>query len=69
LLSSTFAISSWGNGVVAITAGLLAQVASGRLMLKMTSFMIVLSDENDAVDTVEHVSMCDMPSMIFVLET
>ena len=32
LLSSTFAISSWGNGVVAIAAGLLAQVASGESM-------------------------------------
>ena len=29
LLSSTFAISSWGNGVMAIFAGILAQVASG----------------------------------------
>ena len=28
LLSSTFAISSWGNGIVAIAAGIFAQVAS-----------------------------------------
>lgn len=29
LLSSTFAIASWGNGVTAIIAGFLAQVAAG----------------------------------------
>ncbi len=29
LLSSTFAIASWGNGVMAITAGFLAQYAAG----------------------------------------
>ena len=29
LLSSTFAISSWGNGVVAIMAGVFAQLAAG----------------------------------------
>jgi len=29
LLSSTFAISSWGNGVVAIIGGILAQVVAG----------------------------------------
>lgn len=30
LLSSTFALASWGNGVMAITAGFLAQMSSGR---------------------------------------
>ncbi len=28
-LSSTFSISSWGNGFIAICAGFLAQIASG----------------------------------------
>ena len=30
LLSSTFAMASWGNGVMAIGAGFLAQFASGK---------------------------------------
>lgn len=47
-MSSTFAISSWGNGVVAITAGLLAQVASGRLII-MISFTTVDCDDKDAL--------------------
>ena len=29
LLTSTFAISSWGNGVMAICAGIFAQISSG----------------------------------------
>ena len=31
LLASTFAISSWGNGIMAIIAGLLAQVSAGKI--------------------------------------
>ena len=31
LLASTFSIAAWGNGVVAILAGILAQVAAGAL--------------------------------------
>jgi hypothetical protein len=29
LLSSTFALASWGNGIMAIAAGFLAQISSG----------------------------------------
>ena len=32
-LASTFAISSWGNGMVAVSAGFLAQLAAGWLLL------------------------------------
>ncbi len=33
-LSSTFSISSWGNGFIAICAGFLAQAASGGLIFE-----------------------------------
>ena len=50
LLSSTFSICSWGNGVVAIVAGFLAQVAADisgdigpfQLAILLTAFSLVL---------------------------
>ena len=41
LLASTFAISSWGNGMMAISAGVLAQIASG-YKLNLIFFVVVV---------------------------
>lgn len=41
LLNDTFAIASWGNGIVAIIAGILAQLAYGESTVCLSLFVIV----------------------------
>lgn len=40
LLASTFSISSAGNGISAISAGFLAQLAAGRLIIEFSSSIL-----------------------------
>ena len=44
-LAGTFAISSWGNGVVAILAGFLAQIAAGKIVLLINNIIYYVNGE------------------------